>query len=113
MHLAAKSRRMFESRLAAAREKLREALGVESTDEHADGRDLRRSYGTPPRKATAARRLSSEATELVRADVDADDQGVGNEKSRPKAVRRGPDGDNPPPPSVWASGGSHDAMRPL
>eukprot|EP00966_Prymnesium_polylepis_P312107 7211438-Prymnesium_polylepis.1 len=50
---------MFESRLAAAREKLKEALGVEATEEHAGGRDLRRSYGTPPRKATAARRLSS------------------------------------------------------
>ena len=98
MHLAAKSRRMFESRLAAAREKLREVLGGESTDERAGGRDLGRSYGTPPRKAAAARRLSSEVTELVRADVDADDQGAEGEKSRPKAVRGGPDGETPPPP---------------
>eukprot|EP00966_Prymnesium_polylepis_P159968 3697743-Prymnesium_polylepis.1 len=87
MHLAAKSRRVFESRLAAAREKLREVLGGESTDEQAGGRDLGRSYGTPPRKAAAARRLSSDVTELVRADADADDQGAGSEKSRPKAVR--------------------------
>eukprot|EP00966_Prymnesium_polylepis_P034071 792150-Prymnesium_polylepis.1 len=79
---------MFQSRLAAAREKLKGGLGVEAAEEQVGKSDTRRSYGTLPRKTTAARRLSSEETELVRADIDADDEGVNSDTSRPTAVRK-------------------------